>query len=169
MASTPVWRADERLHSVPRWQWRTIRWRRGTKGGWRQKCVAGRGWRVTTDGHRHEGGLVGGRAPPGQPEERTYFWSHLPQETPLETLAGYAHRRQAIEPYHEEATGEWGWDQDQGRVWLGLHRHAVTVMLAYSFLIWLEQRHRHTRQGRRRDPFPPSAGQPAQNAAGGAS
>ena len=26
-ATTPVWRADELLHSVPRWQWHTMRWR----------------------------------------------------------------------------------------------------------------------------------------------
>jgi SRSO17 transposase len=31
-ATSPVWRADERLHSVPRWPWRTVRWRKGTKG-----------------------------------------------------------------------------------------------------------------------------------------
>jgi len=169
LASTPGWRAAERRQSVPRWPWRTMRWRRGTQGWWRQKLVAGRGWRVTTDGHRHAGGLVGERAPQGPPEERTSCWSHLPHDTPLETLAGYAHRRQAIEPCHEEATGALGWDQDQGRVWLGCHRHAVTVLLASSVLVWLEQRHRHTRQGRRRDPVPPSAGPPAQNAAGGAS
>jgi SRSO17 transposase len=168
-ASTPVWRADELLYSAPRWQWRTVRWRRGTKGWLRKKFVAVRGWRVTADGNRHEGWLVGERAPQGQPEERKYFWSNLPPETPLETLAGYAHRRHAIEQFHEEAKGELGWDQYQGRLWLGFHRHAVTVMLAYSFLAWLEQRHRHTRQGRRRDPFPPSAGPPAQTAAGGAS
>ena len=68
-----------------------------------------------------------------------------------------AHRRHAIEQFHEEAKGELGWDQYQGRLWLGFHRHAVTVMLAYSFLVWLgvRERHHHTRQERRRGPFPP--------------
>ena len=112
---------------------------------------------------------MGERATQGQPEERKYFWSHLPPETPLETLAEYAHRRHAIEQFHEEATGELGWDQYQGRLWLGFHRHTVIVMLAYSFLVWLEQRHYRTRQGRRCDPFPPSADIPAQDTAGGAS
>src|SRR5918992_4257612 len=54
-APTPVWRADALLQSVPRWQWRTIRWRQGSKGWLRKKFVAGRGWRVTSDGPRHEG------------------------------------------------------------------------------------------------------------------
>jgi SRSO17 transposase len=161
-ATSPVWRADELLHSVSRWQWRTIRWRRGTKGWLRKKFVAVRCGRVTSAGHRHEGWLVGERAARGQPEERKYYWSNLPAETTLDELAGYAHRRHAIEQFHEEAKEELGWDQYQGRLWPGFHRHAVTVMLAYSFLVWLERRQR------RRDPFPPSAGSPTQDAPSGA-
>ena len=124
--------------------------------------MAVRCWRVTSDGQRHVGWLLGERAPQGQPEERKYYWSNLPAAVTLEELAGYAHRRHAIEQFHEEAKGELGWDQYQGRLWPGFHRHAVTVMLAYSFLVWLEQqqRRRHQREGRRRDPFSPSAGRP---------
>jgi SRSO17 transposase len=169
MATSPVWRTDELLQTVPRAQWRTVRWRRGTKGWLRKKFVSVRGWRVTSDGARDEGWLVGERATQGHPEERKYCWSNLPAETALETLAGDAHRRHAIEPFHEEAKGELGWDQYQGRLWRGFHRHAVTVMLAYSFLVWLAQRHRHSKRGRRRDPFPPSAEPPAPNTAGGPS
>jgi SRSO17 transposase len=85
---------------------------------------------------------VGKRATQGRPEEQKYFWSNLPAETILEELAGYAHRRHAIEQFHEEAKGELGWDQYQRRLSSGLHRHAVTVMLAYGFLVWLERRQR---------------------------
>src|SRR5919204_3785010 len=170
-AASPSQRADQLLQALPRWQWRTIRWRQGTKGWLRKKFVAVRCWRVTNDGQRHEGWLVGERATRGQPEERKYFWSNLPSDMPLEALAGLAHRRHAIEPCHEEAKGEVGWDQDQGRLWPGFHRHAVAVMLADSFLVWLErrQRHHHTRQGRPRAPFSPSAEAPAPDPAGGAS
>jgi SRSO17 transposase len=170
-ATSRLWRADALLQTVPRWQWRTIRWRKGTKGWLRKKFVAVRCWRVTSDGHRHEGWLLGERATRGQPEERQYFWSNLPPDASLEELAGLAHRRHAIEQFHEEAKGELGWDQYQGRLWPGFHRHAVTVMLAYSFLVGLElrQRYRHTSQGRPRDPFPPSTDVPAQDTAGGAS
>jgi SRSO17 transposase len=160
VATSPVWRADELLHSVPRWQWQTVRWRRGTKGWLRKKFVAVRSWRVTSGGQRHEGWLIGERATQGQPEERKYYWSNLPPEATLAELAGLAHRRPAIEQFHEEAKGELGWDQYQGRLWPGFHRHAVTVMLAYSFLVWLERR-RQTRQGRPRGPFPPSAAVPS--------
>jgi SRSO17 transposase len=170
-ATSPVWRADELLQTVPRWQWRTIRWRRGTKGWLRKKFVALWCWRVTSDGQRHEGWLLGERAARSQPEERKYFWSNLPLPTPPEELAGLAHRRHAIEQFHEEAKGELGWDQYQGRLWPGFHRHTVTVMLAYSFLVWLElrERRRHTRRGRPRGPFSPSAEAPAPDPAGDAS
>jgi len=158
-----VWRADDRLQTVPRWQWRTMRWRRGTTGWLRQKCVAVWCWRGTRDGHRHRGWWVAERATQGPPEARKSFWSTLPAEATLLELAGYAHRRHAIEPFHEEAQGELGWDQYQGRLWPGCHRHAVTVMLASSVRVWLEQRQRrrHPKQGRPCDPFPPSAAAPA--------
>jgi SRSO17 transposase len=112
--TSPVWRTDELLQTVPRWQWRTIRWRRGSKGWLRKKFVAVRGWRVTSDGQCHEGWLVGERATQGQPEERKYFWSHLPLDTPLEVLAGYAHRRHTIEQFHEEARASWAGTSTRG-------------------------------------------------------
>jgi SRSO17 transposase len=160
--TSPAWRADDLLRTVPRWQWRTIRWRKGTKGWLRKKFVALRCWRVTSDGQRHEGWLVGERATQGRPEERKYVWSNLPPETPLDVLTGYAHRRHAIEQFHEEAKGELGWDQYQGRLWRGFHRHAVTVMLSYSFWVWLERQQwrRAKSQGRLGNPFFPLGQRP---------
>jgi SRSO17 transposase len=170
-ATSPVHRADRRLQALPRWQWRTIRWRQGTKGWLRKKFVALRCWRITSDGRRHVGWLVGERATRGQPEERKYYWSNLSTAATLEELAGYAHRRYAVEQLHEGAKGEVGWDQYQGRLWPGFHRHAITVMLAYSFLVWLElrQRRRPRGRGRPRDPFSPSAGSAAPQPACGPS
>jgi SRSO17 transposase len=160
--------SDQRLQVLPRWQWRTIRWRQGTKGWLRKKFVAVRCWRGTTEGPRHVGWLLGERTTRGQPEERKYYWSNLPASATVEELAGYAHRRYAVEQFHEEAKGELGWDQYQGRLWSGVCRHAVTVMLAYSFLVWLELRQRHSprRRGRPRDPFSPSPGPTAAHITG---
>ena len=39
-----------------------------------------------------------------------------------------------IEQFYEDAKGECGLDQYQGRRWDGLHRHLALVMLTYSFL-----------------------------------
>jgi SRSO17 transposase len=155
----PRQRADHVLAALPRCQWRTIRWRQGATGWLRKKFVAVRAWRLTAEGEAHIGWLLGERAARGQPEEPKYYWSNLPASATVEELAAYAHRRHAIEQFHEEAKGELGWDHYQGRVWPGFHRHAVTVMLAYSFLVWLELRQRRIvrRRGRPREPFSPSA------------
>ena len=163
-------RADPVLAAVPKRQWRTIRWRHGTQGGWRKKFVALRAWRLTTEGEAPIGWLLGERAARGQPEECKFYWSNLPASAPLEELVDYAHRRHAIEQFHEEAKEELGWDQYQGRLWPGFHRHAVTVMLAMSFLTCLELQHRHSRpnRGRPRDPFSPSARLAAACSASGA-
>jgi SRSO17 transposase len=167
----PTQRADHALAALPRRQWRTIRWRQGSKGWLRKKVVAVRAWRVTSAGQAHIGWLLGERAARGQPEEPKYYWSNLPASATVEEVVDYAHRRHAIEQFHEEAKGELGWDQYQGRLWPGFHRHAVLVMLAWSFLRWLElqQRHAHPKRGRPRDPFSPSAGSLALYAARSAS
>jgi SRSO17 transposase len=164
-------RADRVLQALPRWQRRTVRWRHGTKGWLRKKFVAVRCWRVTSDGQRHVGSLLGERTTRGQPEERKYHWSNLPAAAALEELASDVHRRYAVEPFHEEAKGEVGWDQYQGRLWPGFHRHAVTVMLAYSFLVWLAlcQRRGLRSRGRPRDPFSPSTRSVSVHPAGRAS
>jgi hypothetical protein len=114
---------------------------------------------MTAEGEAHIGWLLGERAARGQPEEPKYYWSNLPASTSVETLVDYAHRRHAIEQFHEEAKGILGWDQSQGRLWPGFHRHAVTVALAYSLLVWLELRQRRMvrRRGRPREPFSPPA------------
>ena len=166
-----VQRVDQVLSAVPRRQWRTIRWRHGSKGWLHKKFVAVRAWRITAEGETRIGWLLGERAARGQPEEHKYYWSNLPASASLEELVDYAHRRHAIEQFHEEAKEALGWDQYQGRLWPGFHRHAVTVMLAMSFLIWLElrQRQSHANRGRPRDPFSPSARSLASCAVSGAS
>src|SRR5215210_4563931 len=167
----PVRRVDEVLVAQPRHAWRSITWSEGAKGWWRAKFVALRCWRVDGDGTRHVGWVLGQRPGRGQQGDWKYFWSDFPPTTPLAVLVEYAHRRHWVEQYHEEAKTELGWDQYQGRRWDGFHRHAVTVMLSYSFLVWLEWRGRGGAQrsgrGRLRAAFSPSSGPPPPLAPGG--
>ena len=167
----PVRRADAVLVAQPRRAWRSIAWSEGAKGWWRAKFLALRCWRVDGDGTRHVGWLIGQRPGRGQQGEWKYFWSDFPPTTPLAVLVEYAHRRHWVEQYHEEAKTELGWDQYQGRRWDGFHRHAVLVMVSYSFLVWVEARTRGQRQGsgRPRAAFSPAPGPTAPVAAGGAS
>jgi hypothetical protein len=121
------------------------------------------------DGTRHVGWLIGQRPARGQPDEpkaRKYFWSNSAPQMPLARMVEYAHRRHWIEQFYEEAKTLLGWDQFQGRRYDAFHRHAVTVMLTFSFLAWLEWRERQTgrRRGRKRRAVSPSQGPPAADA-----
>ncbi|MGZ3396471.1 MAG: transposase [Isosphaeraceae bacterium] len=150
-------RADAVIGSQPPRSWRTVAWREGSQGWLRDHFVAVRAWRVNSSGRRKVGWLIGEDASDGK---RQYYWSNFGPEVALEPMVEYAHRRHWVEQYHEEAKGLLGWDQYQGRLWPGFHRHAVSVMLAYSFLVWQEwqQRQEQTSPGRPRRAFPPSAG-----------
>jgi SRSO17 transposase len=152
-------RADTLIEAQPLRSWRSVTWREGSKGWLRGRFVAVRCWRKTAAGRRRLGWLIGEDAADGK---RRYYWSNFRAGMPLEAMVEYAHRRHWVEQYHEEAKGLLGWDQYQGRRWRGFHRHAVSVMLAYSFLVWQEYRERQkqARPGRPRRAFSPS-GRPA--------
>jgi SRSO17 transposase len=169
--TSPVLRADEVLAALPLSAWQPIAWSEGAKGWWRAKFLALRGWRVDGDGTRHIGWLLGQRPGREQQGDWKYFWSDFPADTPLAVLVEYAHRRHWVEQFHEEAKTELGWDQYQGRRWDGFHRHAIAVMLSYSFLVWVEVRERAQRQGcgRPRAAFSPSPGSSPPAAARGPS
>jgi SRSO17 transposase len=156
----PVRRADQVIATQPAHAWQTIHWREGDTGWLSAQFVALRCWRVDGKGQRRIGWLIGQRPGRGKTGDRKYFWSDFPRHAPLPKMVEYAHRRHWVEQYHEEAKGELGWDQYQGRLWTGFHRNAVLVMLSYSFLVWLEwrQRQTHTHVGRPRRAFSPSAG-----------
>lgn len=156
--SLGIRRADEVIHSLPRRRWKTICWREGSKGKLRRKFVAIRAWRTVAGQRKQLGWLIGERPARGQTGDWRYYFSNFPPDTPLKRLAELAHRRWPIERFHEDGKGLLGWEDYQGRLWIGFHRHAVLVMLTYSFLVWREWQQRHSKprsRGRPRDPFSP--------------
>jgi len=165
---TPAQRAEALIAAQGQRRWRTVRWREGSQGWLRAKVVALRCWRVTADGTRRIGWLIGEDARDGK---RRYYGSTFGRHTPLVRMVEYAHRRHWVERFHEEAKELLGWDQYQGRLWTGFHRNRVLVMLAYRFLVWQEfkQRHEVSRRGRPRRPFSPSGRSPTAAPAGGPS
>jgi SRSO17 transposase len=158
-------RADALLAGLPRSSWRTVRWREGSAGWLRGRFAAVRRGRVTSEGRRRLGRPIGERPGRGQTGKAKYHRSDFGPDAALLRMVESAHRRHWVEQFHEESKGLLGWDQYQGRLWPGFHRHAVSVMLAYSFLV----RHEQRRRGRTRRPFSPSAGPAPGDASGGAS
>jgi SRSO17 transposase len=149
----PLYTASKLIGSLPEEAWQTVSWREGTKGTLSKQMVALRAHRATgSDRHSidhervltaAEGWLIGERSLPVAPseagkegeEELEYYYSSLGAEVSLKRLASLAKSRWAIEQFYEDAKGECGLSDYQGRRWEGLHRHLALSMLAYSFLM----------------------------------
>jgi SRSO17 transposase len=161
----PLLTAEAVLAALPADAWQTISWRE-VDGA--PLCRAFAAYRVhgatgtprhSTSHHRvqtgPEGWLLGERPLPGENGERKYYFASLPPDTPLARLAALAHSRWPIEQFYEDAKGECGLDDYQGRRWDGLHRHLALVRLAYSFLV--HQRRPTSPGPTPAGPFPPAA------------
>ena len=136
--------AEELATALSPEQWQTVTWREGTKGPLRKQFAAQRvhratGSPATTSPERistgPEGWLLIERPQSGEEGETKYYYSTASADTTLQRLVQLAHARWAIEQFYEDAKGECGLDDYQGRRWDGLHRHLALVMLAYSFLV----------------------------------
>jgi len=123
-------------------RWRSVSWRRGTKGrlsarfaAVRVRVADGPPQRIRAMGGQHmpgdEAWLIGERRASG---EHKYYLSNLPIDTPIAVLARTIKARWICEQAHQQLKEELGLDHFEGRSWQGLHRHALMTMIAYAFL-----------------------------------
>jgi SRSO17 transposase len=123
-------------------RWRTLTWRRGTKGplkatfaAMRVRVADGPAVRMHGRNNQHLPGeevwLVGERRSSG---ERKYYLSNLPPGTALKRLASTIKARWVCEQAHQQLKEELGLDHFEGRSWQGLHRHALMSLIAFCFL-----------------------------------
>ncbi len=90
------------------------------------------------------GWLLGERPSRGQGHWKFYS-SNFPEDAALQDLVEIDYRRWTIERFHQDSKYLLEWDNYyQGRLWKGFHRHAILVMLSYSFLVWQEWHHWHS-------------------------
>ncbi len=143
-----VERADTVLRRLPKRTWQTIHWRQGSRGSLRKKFVRVRCWRASAEGRGSYGWLLGERPGRGQEGDWKYYFSNAGPQATLKSLVRIAHQRHHIEQFSQEAKGELGWDQYEGRLWQGFHRHALLVCVAYSFLVLLRARQHQRGRGR---------------------
>ena len=123
-------------------RWRTLTWRRGTKGplkaafaARRVRVADGPAVRLHGRNNQHMPGeevwLVGERRASG---ERKYYLSNLPADTGLKRLAAAIKARWVCEQAHQQMKEELGLDHFEGRSWTGLHRHTLMTLIAFAFL-----------------------------------
>ena len=145
---SPLYTAREVIGSVPEEEWQRVSWSEGRKGALSKQMVLLRVHRATgSDRHSSahervftagEGWLIAERplSKAGKEEEDLkYYYSSLGADVPLGRLASLAHSRWSIEQFYEDAKGECGLGDYQGRRFDGLHRHLALSMMAYSFLM----------------------------------
>jgi SRSO17 transposase len=126
--------------------WQAISWPRSSGLGNRSLWTRVLGWRMAPEGVAAFGWLVAERSLNGRRSPVRYYFTNANPQTPLNTLARLAKRTLRIDEFYQFAKSDLGWSDYEGRLWHGLHRHALLVFLAYSFLLLLR-----TRQSREKD------------------
>ena len=126
------------IADLPDENWRTLSWRRGTKGDLTADFAALRvrvaDGPVIARNRRLPGEvawLVCERRASG---ERKYYLSNLPEAVAPEALALLIKSRWVCEQAHQQMKEELGLDHFEGRSWRGLHHHALLTMIAFAFL-----------------------------------
>jgi SRSO17 transposase len=128
--------AKEAALGLPKWAWRTIRWREGS-AGWLSSRFARVRVRVgynqaIPDLLSEETLLV--EWPEGEDKPTKYWLSTLPADISFRRLVDTAKLRWRIERDYQELKQEVGLDHYEGRGWRGLHHHATLCIASYGFL-----------------------------------
>ena len=132
----PSREASAILEALPDDAWRTVAWREGTKGSLVKRCARVRVYRVGRRGVHlgSVGWLTGERPVEGHQGEPKYYFAWGLDEMSLDGLVELAHSRWVVERFYQDAKGELGLDDYEGRFWTGFHRHVALVMLAHCYL-----------------------------------
>ena len=132
----PSREANALLEELLQDAWQAITWREGTKGNLTKEFTRVRVYRVGRRGKPlpTAGWLIGQRPLPGQQGESKYCFAWGLDSLSLQDQVVLAHNRWVIERFYQDAKGELGLDDYEGRFWTGLHRHVALAMMAHSFL-----------------------------------
>lgn len=131
-------RADELVESLGARAFRSVSWRKGTKGRLSAKFAA---VRVRPADGDNIGDRV--RLPTDElwlvceqraADDRRYYLCNYPADTSLKALASVIKARWSCEQAHQQLKEELGLDHFEGRSWHGLHHHAMLTQIAFAFL-----------------------------------
>ena len=124
---------------LPATAWKTVTWRRGTKGPQRSRFASLSGWAA----HGWKQGPQPARIeetvliewPDGESVPTRYWLARLPKKRlALAKLVATAKARWRVEQDYRELKDELGLDHFEGRSWQGFHHHVALVTAAFVFL-----------------------------------
>ena len=129
--------AGELAKRIPQQNWKTVRWREGTRGTMRSRFAAVRVRPAHRDENLHrprpeEWLLVDW--PSQEHEPRKYWLSTVPENVSLQNLVQLVEIRWRIDRDYQEMKSELGLGHYEGRSWLGFHHHGALCIAAYAFL-----------------------------------
>jgi len=128
----------ELARQLPESEWRSIRWRGGTKGDMRSRFARVRVRPAHRDYWRREPRpeewlLI--EWPTGEKGPTKAWLSNVSADVTITDLVHLAKIRWRVERDYQELKDEIGIDHYEGRGWVGFHHHGALCIAAYAFLV----------------------------------